>query len=91
MVPLLTGLHADVADELAGGDGLSVDVDLHWRYPGHDEGDKRLLTATLTGATDSDRLQACTAIAVPLLTDKAEQVVIADDALSVYLAGVPVQ
>lgn len=90
VVPLLTGLHADVADELAGGDGLSVDVDLHWRYPGHDEGDKRLLTATLTGATDSDRLQACTAIAVPLLTDKAEQVVIADDALSVYLAGVPV-
>ena len=90
VVPLLTGLHADVADELAGGDGLSVDVDLHWRYPGRDEGDKRLLTATLTGATDSDRLQACTAIAVPLLTDKAEQVVIADDALSVYLAGVPV-
>ena len=66
VVPLLTGLHADVADELAGGDGLSVDVDLHWRYPGRDEGDKRLLT------------------------DKAEQVVIADDALSVYLAGVPV-
>ena len=50
VVPLLTGLHADVADELAGGDGLSVDVDLHWRYPGRDEGDKRLLTATLTGA-----------------------------------------
>ena len=89
-IPLLTGLHADVADELAGGDGLSVDVDLHWRYPGRDEGDKRRLTATLTGATDSDRLQACTAIAVPLLTDKAEQVVIADDALSVYLVGVPV-
>ena len=89
-IPLLTGLHADVADELAGGDGLSVDVDLHWRYPGRDEGDKRLLTAKLKGATDSDRLQACTAIAVPLLTDKAEQVVIADDALSVYLAGVPV-
>ena len=90
VVPLLTGLHADVADELAGGDGLSVDVDLHWRYPGRDEGDKRLLTAKLKGATDSDRLQACTAIAVPLLTDKAEQVVIADDALSVYLVGVPV-
>ena len=90
VVPLLTGLHADVADELAGGDGLSVDVDLHWRYPGRDEGDKRLLTATLTGATDSDRLQACTAIAVPLLTDKAEQVAIADDALSVYLVGIPV-
>lgn len=89
-VPLLTGLHADVADELAGGDGLSVDVDLHWRYPGRDDGDKRLLTAALTGATDPDRLQACTAIAVPLLTDKAEQVVIADDALSVYLVGVPV-
>ena len=89
-IPLLTGLHADVADELAGGDGLSVDVDLHWRYPGRDEGDKRLLTAKLKGATDSDRLQACTAIAVPLLTDKAEQVVIADDALSVYLVGVPV-
>lgn len=90
VVSLLTGLHADVADELAGGDGLSVDVDLHWRYPGRDEGDKRLLTAKLKGATDSDRLQACTAIAVPLLTDKAEQVVIADDALSVYLVGVPV-
>ena len=89
-IPLLTGLHADVADELAGGDGLSVDVDLHWRYPGRDEGDKRLLTAKLKGATDSDRLRACTAIAVPLLTDKAEQVVIADDALSVYLVGVPV-
>ena len=72
------------------GAGLSVDVDLHWRYPGRDEGDKRLLTAKLKGATDSDRLRACTAIAVPLLTDKAEQVVIADDALSVYLAGVPV-
>lgn len=90
VVSLLTGLHADVADELAGGDGLSVDVDLHWRYPGRDEGDKRLLTAKLKGATDSDRLRACTAIAVPLLTDKAEQVVIADDALSVYLVGVPV-
>lgn len=90
VVPLLTGLHADVADELAGGDGLSVDVDLRWRYPGRGEGDKRLLSAALTGATDSDRLRACAAIAVPLLTDKAEQVVIADDALSVYLAGVPV-
>lgn len=90
VVPLLTGLHADVADELAGGDGLSVDVDLRWRYPGRGEEDKRLLSAALTSATDPDRLQSCAAIAVPLLADEAEEAAIVDDALSVYLVGIPV-
>ena len=90
VVPLLTGLHADVADELAGGDGLSVDVDLRWRYPGRGEEDKRLLSAALTSATDPDRLRACAAIAVPLLADEAEEAAIVDDALSVYLVGIPV-
>ena len=89
-IPLLTGLHADVADELAGGDGLSVDVDLRWRYPGRGEEDKRLLSAALTSATDPDRLRACAAIAVPLLADEAEEAAIVDDALSVYLVGIPV-
>lgn len=89
-IPLLTGLHADVADELAGGGGLSVDVDLRWRYPGRGEEDKRLLSAALTSATDPDRLQSCAAIAVPLLADEAEEAAIVDDALSVYLVGIPV-
>lgn len=89
-IPLLTGLHADVADELAGGGGLSVDVDLRWRYPGRGEEDKRLLSVALTSATDPDRLQSCAAIAVPLLADEAEEAAIVDDALSVYLVGIPV-
>ena len=81
MGAFLTGLHAEVSDEIAGGQGLSVDVDLRWTSGGEDQA----LTAGLTGATDSARLGACVAIAVPVLVDGAGQADITDDTLSCYL------
>lgn len=85
MGAFLTGLHAEVSDEIAGGQGLSVDVDLRWTSGGEDQA----LTAGLTGATDSARLGACVAIAVPVLVDGAGQGDITDDTLSCYLGGDP--
>ena len=85
MGAFLTGLHAEVTDEITGGEGLSVHVDLRWA--GGDE--DQVLTAGLTSITDSARLEACVAIAVPVLVDGAGQVDITDDTLSCYLGGEP--
>lgn len=85
MGAFLTGLHAEVTDEITGGEGLSVHVDLRWA--GGDE--DQALTAGLTSITDSARLEACVAIAVPVLVDGASQVDITDDTLSCYLGGEP--